>query len=262
CIRDRFGAAEGSMAATIADYNGDGLPDMFVTRFGVPSLYVNGTGNVFDDKADAAGIVRVCAGLTSWGGNFGDFDNDGTPDLFVANGDAHFMKGMRPILFRNDGHGFFVDISPKAGSFFSRMVNARGSGTLDFDNDGRLDLIVCTLGDAAILLHNRTENQNHWLTLKLEGTRSNRDGFGALVKVHAGGRVLVAENRCDTTYVFQSDTRLHFGLGTNSHIERIEVRWPSGQTQVLTGVAPDQILRVREPGQSRWPLRRGAPGSM
>ncbi|MDH7501874.1 MAG: CRTAC1 family protein [Verrucomicrobiota bacterium] len=248
---NQFGAAEGSMAATVGDCNGDGLPDMFVTRFGVPSLYVNGPGCVFEDRGAAAGVGKLTSGLTSWGGNFVDFDNDGVLDLFIANGDAHFVKGMRPLLLQNDGRASFKDAAAIAGPFFSQMVNARGSGLVDFDNDGRLDIVICTLGGPVALLHNRAQTQNHWLKLRLEGTRSNLDGFGALVRVHAGGRTLAAECRCPTTYVFQSDPRLHFGLGPNPKVERIEIRWPSGQTQVLTDVQPDTILRVREPGESQ-----------
>lgn len=248
---NQFGAAEGSMAATVGDCNGDGLPDMFVTRFGVPSLYINGLGSVFEDRGAAAGIGKLTSGLTSWGGNFIDFDNDGVLDLFIANGDAHFMKGMRPLLLQNDGRGSFKDVAAVAGPFFSQTVNARGSGVVDFDNDGRLDIVICTLGGPVALLHNRARTQNHWLKLHLEGTKSNRNGFGALVKVHAGGRILAAECRCPTTYVFQSDPRLHFGLGPNSKVERIEIRWPSGQTQALTDIEPDTILRLREPGDNR-----------
>lgn len=248
---NQFGAAEGSMAATVGDCNGDGLPDMFVTRFGVPSLYINGPGSVFEDRGAAAGVGKLTSGLTSWGGNFVDFDNDGVLDLFIANGDAHFMKGMRPLLLQNDGRGSFKDAAAIAGPFFSQMANGRGSGVVDFDNDGRLDIVISRLGGPAVLLHNSAQTQNHWLKLHLEGTRSNRDGFGALVKVQAGGRTLTAECRCPTTYVFQSDPRLHFGLGSNSKIERVEIRWPSGQTQVLTDVQPDTILRVREPGESQ-----------
>jgi len=248
---NQFGAAEGSMAATVGDCNGDGLPDMFVTRFGVPSLYINGPGGVFEDRGAAAGVGKLTSGLTSWGGNFIDFDNDGVLDLFIANGDAHFMKGMRPLLLQNDGRGSFKDVSAIAGPLFSQPVNARGSGVVDLDNDGRLDIVLCKLGGPAALLHNRAQTKNHWLTLHLEGTRSNRDGFGALVKVHAGGQTLAAECRCPTTYVFQSDPRLHFGLGSNSKVERMEIRWPSGQTQVLTDVETDTILRVREPGESQ-----------
>jgi hypothetical protein len=122
----------------------------------------------------------------------------------------------------------------------------RGSGAFDFDNDGRLDLLATGLGDRAVLLHNRCPAAGHWLTLKLVGTRSNRDGFGAQVKVYAGTRTWQAEARCPTSYVFQQDPRLHFGLGSEAKVDRVEIRWPSGQTQIIVNPAVDQILRIQE----------------
>jgi enediyne biosynthesis protein E4 len=126
---------------------------------------------------------------------------------------------------------------------------------LDFDNDGRMDLLITSLGDRAALWRNVGQT-GHWLTLKLEGTRSNRDGFGAQVRVTAGGHTSYAEMRCPTSYVFQQDSRLHFGLARKQTVERIEIRWPSGQASALTNAAPDQVLKVTEPGESRWKPQR------
>ena len=190
--------------------------------------------------------------MWGWGGNFLDYDNDGFQDVFIANGSPHFLKGMPALLLKNLGQAVFTNVSSKSGAFFKTLVNARGSGTFDFDNDGRMDLILTTLGDRAILLHNQSPKTNHWITLKLEGTRSNRDGFGAQVRVTAGGRTQLAEARCPTSYVFQQDARLHFGLGSAGEAERISIRWPTGQTQNLTNVPVDQILKIVEPGVSRW----------
>jgi len=253
---NQFGAAEGSMAACVGDCNGDGLPDLFVTRFGLPSLYLNSAAGLFEDRSTPAGIAELTSKSTSWGGNFLDFDNDGDLDLFIANGDPHFMKGMPALLLENAGNGWFKDVSAKAGPSFAQAINARGSGAVDFDNDGRLDLVICTLGSHAILLQSRHVPTNHWLKLKLEGARGNRDGFGAQVRVTVDSRCLYAECRCPTSYVFQQDPRLHFGLGTHAQAERIEIRWPGGQTQTLTNVTSDQILKIREPGPSRWPERK------
>jgi hypothetical protein len=250
---NQFGAAEGSMAACVGDCSGDGLPDLFVTRFGLPSLYLNSAGGLFEDRSTPAGIAELTSKLTSWGGNFLDFDNDGNLDLFIANGDPHFVKGMPALLLQNVGNGLFKNVSAKAGPFFAQAVNARGSGAVDFDNDGRLDLVICALGGGAILVQNRHVPTNHWLKLQLEGARGNRDGFGALVRVTVDSRCLYAECRCPTSYVFQQDPRLHFGLGGHAQAERVEIRWPGGQTQTLTNVTSDQILKIHEPGASRWP---------
>jgi len=246
---DQSGMAAGSMGASVGDCNGDGLPDLLVTRFGIASLYINSTNGVFDDRIAASGILNASSEYVGWGGNFIDFDNDGNLDIFIANGDPHSMKGMPSLLLENRGNATFVNAAEKAGPFFQRQVNLRGSGVFDMDNDGRMDILATSLGGHAVLLHNRGNYPNHWLTLKLVGTRCNRDGFGAWVKVIAGNRVFQAEARCPTSYVFQQDPRLHFGLGQESKVGRIEIRWPkpSGQMQVLTNVAVDQILRVQEP---------------
>ncbi|MBK8475141.1 MAG: ASPIC/UnbV domain-containing protein [Opitutaceae bacterium] len=157
------------------------------------------------------------------------------------------MKGMLSLLLENQGKGSFASAADKGGPFFQRQLNLRGSGAFDFDNDGRMDLIASSLGDRAVLLHNRGASSGHWLTVKLVGTRSNRDGFGAQVKVVAGARSWQAEARCPTSYVFQQDPRLHFGLGAAATIDRIEIRWPSGQTQTVANPVVDQVVRIQEP---------------
>ncbi len=244
---NQFGEAAGSMGTTVGDVDGDGLPDLLVTRFGQASLYINSRGGFFDDRVVASGILNVSSQYTGWGGNFLDFDNDGDLDLFMATGDPHYLKGSPSLLLENQGNAVFVNASGTSGPFFQRELNLRGSAALDYDNDGRMDLILTSLGDRAVLLRNEAATGHHWLTLKLVGTRSNRDGFGARVRVTAGARTLHAEARCPTSYVFQQDPRLHFGLGRESTVQRIEIRWPTGQEQVIENPAVDQILVVREP---------------
>ena len=244
---NQFGEAAGSMGTAVGDADGDGLPDLLVTRFGNASLYLNSRGGLFDDRIGASGLLGSTAQYTGWGGNFLDFDNDGELDVFIANGDPHYLKGSPSLLLENRGRATFVNAVANAGPFFQRELNLRGSGAFDFDNDGRLDLVVTGLGAPAVLLHNRCAAAGHWLTLKLVGTRSNRDGFGAQVKVFAGARTWQSEARCPTSYVFQQDPRLHFGLGAEATVDRVEIRWPSGQTQTIANPAVDQILRIQEP---------------
>lgn len=244
---NQFGEAAGSMGTTVGDANGDGLPDLLVTRFGHASLYINSRGGFFDDRIVASGILSVSSQYTGWGGNFLDADNDGDLDLFMATGDPHYLKGSPSLLLVSQGNASFLNASGTAGPFFQRALNLRGSAALDFDNDGRLDLVLTSLGDRAVLLRNESASAHHWLTLKLTGTRSNRDGFGARVAVTSGSRTLHAQARCPTSYVFQQDPRLHFGLGAEAAVQRIEIRWPSGQVQVIENPAVDQVLVVREP---------------
>jgi hypothetical protein len=156
------------------------------------------------------------------------------------------------LLLANDGKGQFHDAGPSGGAFFQRKVNARGSGVLDIDNDGRLDVVLSTLAQRPVLLHNLGGEPHHWLTLKLEGTQSNREGLGAIVEVSLGGSLQRKQARCPTGYVFQEDPRLHFGLGTQQSDVDVRIRWPSGAIQTLTNVQVDTVLEVREPGNSRW----------
>jgi hypothetical protein len=246
-----MGEAAGSMAATIGDCNNDGLEDILVTRFGYGSLYMGTTNGLFEDRMMASGLGALTAQFVGWGGCFLDFDNAGKLDIFIANGDPHYLVGWECLLLENRGDGAFADAAAKGGAFFKAKINARGAAVADYNNDGHLDLIVTTIGNRSYLLRNRDRSGNHWLTLDLEGTKSNRDGFGAKVKVIAADRTYVGEARCAFGFLMQSDRRLHFGLGAATNVDQVEIRWPSGQAQVLKHVLVDQILKVREPGERK-----------
>ncbi|HTL15749.1 MAG TPA: CRTAC1 family protein [Patescibacteria group bacterium] len=246
-----MGEAAGSMAATIGDCNGDGYDDIFVTRLGYGSLYLGNSKGAYDDRMMASGLGSLTAQFVGWGGCFLDFDNDGDLDIFIANGDAHYLVGWESLLLENTGNGVYVDAAEKGGAYFKTKVRARGSAVADFDNDGRMDVLVTTMGDRPFVLHNRDHSGNHWLTLDLIGTRSNRDGFGSSIKVTAGGKELFAEARCAFGFLMQSDRRPHFGLGKAAMIDRIQITWPSRQVQELTNIKADQILKVIEPGERK-----------
>jgi hypothetical protein len=246
-----MGEAAGSMASTIGDCNGDGYDDIFVTRLGYGSLYMGNGKGAYDDRMMASGLGSLTAHFVGWGGSFLDFDNDGDLDIFIANGDAHYLVGWECLLLENTGGGNYVNAGDKGGSYFKTKVRARGSSVVDFDNDGRMDVLVTTMGDRPFLLHNRDRSGNHWLTLDLVGTKSNRDGFGSTINVSAGGKEYFAEARCAFGFLMQSDRRPHFGLGKATSVDRIRITWPSRQVQELTNVKVDQILKVVEPGERK-----------
>lgn len=242
-----IGEAPGSMNATVADANGDGLPDLFVTRLGYGSLYVRSAAGYYDDRMFASGLGRLTQKFVGWGGVFLDVENDGDADLAVGTGSAFTIEGTVPLLLLNDGAGQFADGARAGGAPFATKINARGAAVLDFDNDGRMDVLFTALADRAFLLKNRAPATNHWLTLRLEGRRSNRDGFGALITLEAGGRVRRSEAMCPTGFLSQGDPRPHFGLGQFQRVDRLEIRWPSGTVQSLTNLATDRVLVVQEP---------------
>jgi hypothetical protein len=244
-----LGEAAGSMTAAIGDYNGDQILDILVSRLGYGSLYAGRKDRIYDDRMMASGLGSITAQYVGWGSNFIDFDNDGDLDAFVVNGDAHRMSGWESLLLENKGDGTFDNAVDKGGAYFRTKIRARGSMVLDHSNDGRLDLLITALGDRVFLLRNRSVSGNHWITLALEGTRSNRDGFGARIRLTAGGKTYYTQARCQAAFLGTADPRAHFGLGQTATIEKVEIRWPSGQVQILTGVAPDQILRIKEPGE-------------
>ena len=246
-----LGEAAGSMAAAVGDCNGDGLPDILVARLGYGSLYMGTPQGFYQDQMSVSRLGPITAEFVGWGCNFLDFDNDGDLDIIIANGDAFHLAGRETLLIENEGDGKFRDARAKGGACFQTKIRARGSAVLDFNNDGQMDALITAMGDRCFLLKNRGKSANHWLKLVLEGTRSNRDGFGAKVSVMAGGKKFSQEASCPSGYLMQSDKRLHFGLGASATVDKIEIRWPSGQVQEMVNVATDQILKIKEPRERK-----------
>jgi hypothetical protein len=250
------GREQAGMGTTIADYNGDGRLDIFKTNFSddTPTLYRNDGGGIFSDVTYAAGLGLHTQYL-GWGTMFFDFDNDGWPDLVLANGHVypevdkfHLSSGyMEPrLLYHNNGNGTFTDVTASAGPGFSTVSSARGLAVGDFWNDGRMSVLINNVYAKPSLLVNAAQYKNHWVAFKTEGTRSNRDGIGAKISVKAGGRTLVDEVRSGSSYISQNDLRVHFGLGLNSKIDGVEVRWPSGLVEHLDNLTVDAIHVLKE----------------
>jgi len=245
------------MGVDLADYDNDGYPDLVVSDLANQryALFHNEHDGVFNYATDATGLGTITQLHSGWSLRFLDFDNDGWKDLLIAQGhDMDTVEKSFPMLryrepmmlLRNTGHRF-VDVSSISGPAFQQQWVGRGMAIGDFDNDGRVDAVVTTNGGSAHLLHNENSSANHWLTLRLIGHRSNRDGIGALVHVTTSTNSQWVTVTTASGYLSSSDRRAHFGLGTESTAQSVEIRWPSGTLQILKDVAADRILDVDEP---------------
>jgi enediyne biosynthesis protein E4 len=236
-----------SMSVDFADYNGDGLMDIFISDDKYCSLYENIGNGLFKDQSWPSGIAMAAGQYVGWSSSFIDYNNDGRPDIFKVNGALKHLYGQEDQLFENMGDGKFKDVSTESGKYFLRELVGRGACFGDIDNDGDIDAYIVNLNDKGVLLRNNKGNLNNWLTLNLIGTTSNRDGIGARVKLTSGGKIQVAQKKSTTGYLSQNDPRMHFGLAKNNLVERIEIKWPSGKLQILENIKVNQILTVKEP---------------
>jgi enediyne biosynthesis protein E4 len=253
------GAALSGMGADFRDVNNDGLPDIWHTsvEFETFPFYGNQGHGEFADLTVSSGVGRTTSQMSGWGNGVFDFDNDGWKDFFVArsnvldNISALVAERRYPepnSIFRNLGTGKFADVSSTAGPDFQKEAAHRGVAFGDLDNDGRIDAVVSVLGGAAKLLHNVSTGAQHWVLLNLVGTKSNRMAIGAQVHLVAeDGSSQWNEVTTAVGYASSSDSRVHFGLGSNPKIKQLEIQWPSGIKQTLRAVSVDKILTIKEP---------------
>ena len=269
------GQAQAGMGVTVGDYNGDGLLDIFKTHFAddLPILYKNSGREFFDDASRAAGFDHTR--YVEWGTGFADFDNDGWPDIMIVTGNVYpeveklFKeyphRGPR-LVYQNLGNGRFKEVTADSGSGVSTAKSSRGCAFGDFDNDGDVDVLIMNMNEPPSLLRNDYINKqsprstvrsvpsavagesasNNWLKIRLIGTKSNRSAIGARVQVRSGLHLQTQEVTSQSSYYSHNDLRLHFGVGTSSKIDQIEIRWPSGQTETIKDVAVNQVVTIKE----------------
>ncbi len=241
------GEATVSMSVDFADFNGDGLLDMFVSDDSYCSLYENMGNGLFTEKGVASGISTASAQFVGWSSSFFDYDNDGDQDIYKTNGALKHLYGQEDQIFENEGNGKFRDASLELGKYFQKELVGRGVALGDYDNDGDIDVLIVNLNDHCVFLRNNKGNLNNWITLNLIGTTSNRDAIGARVKLFSGGKMQYAQKKSTTGYLSQNDPRIHFGLAKNDMVDKIEIKWPSGKYQVLENLKANQIITITEP---------------
>jgi hypothetical protein len=251
------GNAISGMGVDFKDVFNEGLPALWITALEQQTfpLFENAGHGQFVDVSDKAGLALETAHMAGWSNAIADFDNDGWKDLLAARSNVtdnielfEARKYEEPnALFQNLGNGRFTNSSATAGPDFQRAAAHRGLAYGDLDNDGRLDAVISVLDGEAKIFHNSTQNQNHWLSIKLTGTRSNRMGLGARIRLTSTSGTQFNHATTSTGYASSSDPRVHFGLGADTKAREIEISWPSGIHQVLRDVAGDRILAVTEP---------------
>jgi hypothetical protein len=243
--------AGSSMGSDAKDYDNDGNVDIFYNNLmGQVWQLLRNRGNLFSFPY-ASKIQTLSLPFSGWSNGFIDYNNDGWKDIYSANGDVDQVNEKSPqhdTMFENVGGKTFVDVSGEMGSDFLRKAYQRGSAFGDLNNDGALDIVVTSLNETPRILMNTANSGNHWLMLSLTGHKSARDAVGAKVKLTtASGRALYNHVAISVGFMSSSDKRVHFGLGEETKIASIEIRWPSGIQQALKNIAADQLLKIDEP---------------
>jgi hypothetical protein len=249
------GREMGGMGACVGDYNLDGHTDLVKTHYynQATGLYRNdGKGN-FEDVTIEAGLNRETR-FVCFGAGLVDFDNDGYPDLLLTSGSvypevakvsARFPARSPLLLFRNRGDGTFIELGAEAGPAINTPHMGRGAAFGDFDNDGDMDVLIMNVNEPPTLLRNDAPPGNHWIKIRLEGTKSNRSAIGSRVLARYGGKVQVQEVLSGTSYISSNDPRLHFGVGSATTAD-IEIHWPLGLVEKYPGLAAGQLVTIRE----------------
>ena len=252
------GQTRAGMGVDAEDVDGDGRTDIFVTNFWAEgnALFINLGEGLFEDRSRTAGLYHDTISWVAWGCSLADFDSDGWPDCFATTG--HIDDNLRlmsryfhqyaqpPLLHRNQRGKGFTLATRAAGAYFDSDHVGRGVAQGDLDNDGDVDLVINHKDAAPALLRNDTPTKNHWIRLRLEGTRSNRDAIGARVEIRSGGRTIVRQRKGGASYGSSHDPRLTIGLGDATTAGEVTIRWPSGQVDCFKDLAADTGWLLRE----------------
>lgn len=263
-------STDGSMGIAYGDYNSDGKMDLFISNYTgeadiLLSLVDNESSNdgrvrnaIYSRDFNSLILLKRTWDKVGWGTGFFDFDNDGDLDLFIANGHLNAVSGDNRdenLLFENDGDGIFSDCSEPSGIQAVGKRIYRSAIFADYNDDGKVDIYVVNNGEksydagedrAGVLLKNQSTNGNHWLKVRLQGVKSNRDGYGTKVKLTTDGKTQVRELVSGAGYFSANAKELYFGLGEASKVNRLEVKWPGGLVQTFDDISANQTLHIIE----------------
>ncbi len=257
CAYNEDGMPQAGMGVAAGDYDCDGWLDFFKTNFShqLSNLYHNNGDGTFTDLSSHAG-TRASFKLLGWGCGFADFDNDGWPDIFECNGHVYpeieqlrrddITFRQRRVVYRNLGNGRFEDVSAKVGASILHSAVSRGCAFGDFDNDGDVDVLVSNINETPSLLRCDAPKNHHWIKVRTIGMESNRSGIGSRIKCVTGEHQQIDEVRSGGSFMSQSDLRVHFGLGTATKVDSLEIRWPNGRTETLRDLGVDQLIYIQE----------------
>ncbi len=238
------GQGASSMGPTVGDIDRNGLLDIWIPDMAYGCLLEQREKGLFSDVTAEANLAVICGQYTGWGSGLVDFDNDGYLDVYVANGNAHHLYTEEDVLAQNDRTGHFLDVAKDAGDYFQTKSVGRGAAFADYDNDGDIDVLVANLGASPRLLRNDTKNSNRWLTVVPLLPDGETVAVGATVTVTVGPMHLIYPVHGVFGYLSASDPRPHFGLGAADRADRVEIRWPDGEEQLLEAIPANQILEV------------------